>query len=141
MKKPESKLWQKLRDGTKPYDVFWTRLESWATPGIPDCHGIIDGLPFWLELKLHSLKSLKYVNLSPHQIAWQIRYSASGGIVLNLVGHPSSNKIYIFRGERAMDIGPTRKDKEQLIPDWESSVPYDWEGMLDYIRSLKSNPL
>ena len=40
-----------------------------------------------------------------------------------------------------MDIGPSREDKEQLIPDWESSVPYDWEGMLDYIRSLKSTPL
>jgi hypothetical protein len=117
--------------------VFWTRLESWATPGIPDCHGIVDGFPFWLELKLHSLKSLKYVNLSPHQIAWQIRYSGKSGCVLNLVGHPSSNSINIFRGERAMDIGPTRDRKEELTPDWESVKPYDWEGMLDFILSQK----
>ncbi len=39
--KPESQLWYKLRDGTKDLGVFWTRLESWASPGVPDLHGIV----------------------------------------------------------------------------------------------------
>ena len=137
MKKPESKMWQNLRDATKQHDVFWTRLESWATPGIPDVHGIINGFPFWLELKLHSLKSLKYVNLSPHQIAWQIRYTQKKGCVLNFVGHPSGETLNIFRGERAIDIGPTRDRKEQMTPDWCTRKPYDWEGMLDFILSQR----
>ena len=31
-------MWHKLRDGTKDLGVFWTRLESWASPGVPDLH-------------------------------------------------------------------------------------------------------
>ena len=135
MIKPESKLWRKLKEGTREQDVFWTRLESWATPGIPDLHGIVDGYPFWLELKLHKLKSLNYINLSPHQIAWQIRYSGENGCVLNLVEHPSSTTINIFRGERAIEIGPKRKREGPLIPDWSSCAPYDWKGMIAYIVS------
>jgi hypothetical protein len=54
--KPESKLWQNLRDNTKDCGVFWTRIESWATPGIPDLHGVVDGHAFWVELKVHRLK-------------------------------------------------------------------------------------
>ena len=38
MKKPESKLWHLLRDGTRG-KVHWTRVESWSVPGVPDLNG------------------------------------------------------------------------------------------------------
>jgi hypothetical protein len=71
--KPESRLWKQLRDGTKE-QVLWTRIESWAAPGVPDLHGLLDGTPFWLELKVHRLKTLKSVKFRPHQISWQTQY-------------------------------------------------------------------
>ena len=134
--KPESQLWYKLCDGTKDLGVFWTRLESWESPGIPDLHGIFKGHPFWLELKVHRLKSLKSVGLRPHQISWQIRYSMNLGSVWNLVHHPSSSTINIFEGGRAIEL---TGNKDPLTPDWSSPTPYDWTGMMDFIISSKND--
>ena len=134
--KPESQLWYKLRDGTKDLGVFWTRLESWASPGVPDLHGIVQGHPFWLELKVHRLKSLKSITLRPHQIAWQTRYFMSGGSIYNLVHHPSSSTLNIFSGERAIEI---TGNGESWTPDWSCSTPYDWTGIINHILSTKSS--
>ena len=54
--KPESRLWQNLKKGTADYPVHWTRLESWATPGVPDLHGVMEGRAFWIELKVEKNK-------------------------------------------------------------------------------------
>ena len=137
MSKPESKLWAQLREGTKNLGVFWTRLESWSSPGVPDLHGIKDGQAFWLELKVHRLKSLKNIGLRPHQIAWQIRYSQQNGNVWNLVSHPSSRTLNIFRGERAIEIAD-KEVKGPLSPDWTSTSPHDWRGIINYILSYQS---
>ena len=60
--KPESQLWYKLRDGTKDLGVFWTRLESWASPGVPDLHGIIQGHPFLARTQGSQVKVTKVYN-------------------------------------------------------------------------------
>lgn len=138
--KPESRLWSQLRDGTKDLGVFWTRLESWSSPGVPDLHGIKDGCAFWLELKVHKLKSLKNIQLRPHQIAWQIRYSGYSGNVWNLVSHPSSRTINIFRGERAMELAGQTENDGPLTPDWSSGIPYDWTGLINHILA-SSRPI
>ena len=58
--KPESKYWNTIKKNTP--GIFWTRLESWATPGVPDCYGCKDGVMFWVELKITKDKKIK---LSP----------------------------------------------------------------------------
>ena len=136
--KPESRLWTQLRDGTKDLGVFWTRLESWSTPGVPDLHGVKDGQAFWLELKVHRLKTLKNIQLRPHQIAWQIRYSGESGNVWNLVSHPSSRTINIFHGRRAMEIAGQTEDDGPLVPDWSSGAPYDWVGLINHLLKFSS---
>jgi hypothetical protein len=133
MSKPESQLWNKLKQGTKASGVFWTRLETWATPGVPDVHGVKEGTSFWIELKVSQLKVLRKVDLRPHQIAWQVQYSNQGGSVWNLVGHPSSSSLKLFGGERAMELAEGTKDREALTPDWETGRPYDWTALLDFI--------
>lgn len=138
--KPESRLWLNLRDNTKHLGIFWTRIESWSTPGIPDLHGIVDGKSFWLELKVHRLKSLKSIKLSPHQIAWQTQYSGKLGNVWNLVSHPSSSTINIYRGKRALELGGLTENQGSLTPDWSSGQPHDWTGMLDFILSSPIDP-
>ena len=72
--KPESKFWKELKENCP--DIFWTRQENWAMPGVPDVYGIKDGIPFWVELKV--IKSNK-VNLRPHQIMWNYKHSLKGG--------------------------------------------------------------
>ncbi len=131
--KPESQLWGKLKAGTKDLGVFWTRIESWSSPGVPDLHGIVNSQPFWLELKIHKLKSLKSIQLRPHQISWQTRYAAQNGNVWNLVAHPPSRTINLFWGGRALEIAGQTDDKGPLEPDWSSGIPSDWRGMIDMI--------
>ena len=96
-------------------------------------------MSFWVELKVHRLKSLKSIKLSPHQIAWQTRYCRNGGIVKNLVAHPSSSTLNIFCGSRAIEIaGADFESHGPCSPDWSSTTPFDWHGVIDYI--LSSSP-
>ena len=48
--KPESKLWQLVKKNIP--SIHWTRLESWAMPGVPDVYGIQDGISVFVELKV-----------------------------------------------------------------------------------------
>ena len=61
--KPETNLWKKLKKNTPKID--WTRLESWASFGVPDLLGYHDSCGFFMvELKV--TKTHK-VSFSPHQ--------------------------------------------------------------------------
>lgn len=102
-KKPESKFGQKLMKATAD-KVHWTRIESWALPGVPDLHGCYAGVSFWLECKVVPLPSVKIsgltirqIMLRPHQIQWQMMYSHHGGKVFNLVHRPSSKLVQLYR--------------------------------------------
>lgn len=101
MRKPEQKLWDKLRSNTKDL-VDWTRVETAnAGAGIPDLDGIglKNGLEFKLELKVCSLVGIHLSNLwRPSQIAWQTRRARYGGCVYNLVHHLVSSSLLLHHG-------------------------------------------
>ena len=67
--KPESKLWQMVRKNLP--DIHWTRLESWAMPGVPDCYGILEGTSVFVELKVTKGNKIRF---SPHQIAFHVQH-------------------------------------------------------------------
>ena len=131
--KPESKFWKQLKEGTAALDVLWTRIESWASPGVPDLFGVYKGHSFWLELKISKLKKVKHIDLSPQQILWQTLHCEAGATVWNLVKQTESGEVKLFCGTRAMDIGPNRTEKEPLTPDWSSESKVDWKSLLDKI--------
>jgi len=131
--KPESKFWKQLKDGTADLDVLWTRIESWASPGVPDLFGVYQGHSFWLELKVSRLKTVKYVDLSPQQILWQTLHCQAGANVWNLVEHPSSSAIKLFNGTRAIELGREKERTKELEPCWECPRKYDWKRMLSTI--------
>ena len=90
--KKESDLWKLLKKNTPK--ITWTRLESWAAPGVPDVIGYHDscGL-FMIELKLARAPKIVF---SPHQILWHQTHQKRNFI---LVGHgqkagPRSIKLY-----------------------------------------------
>ena len=61
--KAESKFWREVKENTP--DIQWTRLESWASPGVPDLLGYNDNCGFFLcELKVSKTDRVQF---SPHQ--------------------------------------------------------------------------
>ena len=89
--KPESKLWQMVKKNIP--DVHWTRLESWAMPGVPDVYGIQDGISVFVELKV--TKSNK-INLSPFQKNWLYNHYLQGGRSFILLQHLGQRALYLF---------------------------------------------
>lgn len=128
-KKPESKFGTEFMKATQDR-VFWTRIESWAIPGVPDLHGVTEGCSFWLELKVSPLVNLTHLDLRPHQIGWQTRYSARGGTVFNLVAHPASHTVKLFRGMSVIN------GELPMIPDLLYEMPKktsNYNHFIDFI--------
>jgi hypothetical protein len=57
--------------------VHWSSIETGGSePGVPDMHGCLDGVAFWIEDKLsHGFA----VEVRPAQIGWLSRYTRQGG--------------------------------------------------------------
>ena len=89
--KPESKLWQMVRKNLP--DIHWTRFESWVNQGVPDLHGICDGIDIFVELKVTSSNK---INISPFQKVWNIKHTLHGGRSFIMLQHLSQRALYIF---------------------------------------------
>ena len=89
--KPESKLWQMVRKNLS--DIHWTRFESWINQGVPDLHGICDGINIFVELKVTSSNK---INISPFQKVWNIKHTLHGGRSFIMLQHLSQRALYIF---------------------------------------------
>lgn len=89
MAKDESKFWQEVKKNIK--QISFTRLESWASAGVPDllCYNE-KGKFFTIELKVEKRKKLTF---SPHQIAFHIKHPNNTFILAKTLG-PCSPKLY-----------------------------------------------
>ena len=90
--KPESKLWKKVK--TNLPDIFFTRIESWALPGVPDIYGCKDEIMFWIELKTVTKRNT--LQLSPFQKRWHFSHSLQGGRSFIMLQHLGERLAYIF---------------------------------------------
>jgi len=134
MKKPESKFWHLLRDGTRG-KVHWTRVESWSVPGVPDLNGCMNGKEFWVELKVLTTKTdKKFPKWRPHQIAWQTGRTAKGGCVWNLVHHLLSRRLFIIDGK---NLGPRLMD-DDCTYDGTYEMPKDYDGWSKILERMIS---
>ncbi len=90
--KKESKLWLTVKKNTPK--INWTRLESWASYGVPDLIGYHDSCGFFMcELKVaHGPK----ISFSPHQKLWALTHTKRNFIIVEqaLKGSPRSIKLY-----------------------------------------------
>jgi len=89
MAKDESKFWQEVKKNIK--QISFTRLESWASAGVPDllCYNE-KGKFFTIELKVEKRKKLIF---SPHQIAFHMKHSSNTFILAKALV-PSHPKLY-----------------------------------------------
>ena len=106
-----------LENGSEKYII--TRIESYVTPGFPDCLVFHKDTGFFtLELKV--LGSNNKVILSPFQIAWNMRHALAGAPSYILVSLPVSGTVKLFHGCKTKDLGQNNVFQ----------VPGIWDGPL-----------
>ena len=90
-----------LEDGDDKFIV--TRIESYATPGFPDCIIYHNDLGFFtIELKVvrRSNGGIGKVLISPLQSAWHALHSIHGAPVYILVYDPGTRIVNLFEGDK-----------------------------------------
>lgn len=111
----ESTFWKNIKNVTP--NVFWTRIETYGTPGIPDLLGVFrsekyqKNFSFWCELKVTKNYRL---NISPFQISWNLkRYSLmrDNFIMANAL---EERAVYIFSGSVVRELATV--DMRELDP-------------------------
>ena len=90
-----------LENGDDKFIV--TRIESYATPGFPDCIIYHNDLGFFtIELKVvhRSKRGIGKVLISPLQSAWHILHVMHGAPVYILVYDPGNKVVNLFGGDK-----------------------------------------
>ena len=108
--KPESKFWQEVKKNIT--GISFTRLESWASAGVPDllCYNK-NGKFFTIELKVTKGNSIRF---SPHQISFHIKHPKNSFILKKALG-PCTVKLY--EGSQIMQL-KTREPCACIAEGW-----------------------
>jgi len=111
--KPETKLWQKVKKNTTK--IKWTRLESWASFGVPDLLGYHDGCGFFMvELKIARAPKISF---SPHQKLFHMTRTNRNFILLE---DTSSRSIKLYESKSIHGLLLDHRDTPCLaLDDWE----------------------
>ena len=95
--RPESKFWHEVKKNIT--EISFTRLESWASAGLPDllCYNKNNKF-FTIELKV---SKGEYPILSPHQVSFHMRHPKNTFILQKALG-PCAIKLY--EGSQIMEL-------------------------------------
>ena len=107
--KQETSFWKNLKklliSGDEHYLV--SRVESYATPGFPDCVVFHRDTGFFtLELKIvrRNKKGVGKVLISTFQLAWNVIHVISGAPVYTLVSDSSRRTVKLFSSEKLQEL-------------------------------------
>ena len=110
--KPETRLWKSLKKCLKDGDYIVSRLESYVTPGFPDCV-IFHNVTGFFTLELKIVQPNNKVKFSVFQRAWNMIHYIHGAPVYILVGGLKGNRVKLFHaasiealGQKTMDLVP-----------------------------------
>ena len=111
--KPETRLWKSLKKCLKSGDGYIvSRLESYVTPGFPDCL-IFHNVTGFFTVELKVIHSNNKCIISPFQKAWNLRHANAGAPVYVLVGGLADGHVKLFHGASIEDLGQKTMD---LVP-------------------------
>ena len=110
--KPETSFWKTLKKSLEGGEYIVSRLESYVTPGFPDCL-IFHNVTGFFTVELKIIQANKKVIVSPFQIAWNMRHSLAGANCFILVGGLPKQYVKLFHGSRTKDLGHSTVD---LVP-------------------------
>ena len=111
----ESTFWKNIKDVTP--NIFWTRIETYGTPGIPDLLGVLrskkyqKNFSFWCELKVTKNYRL---NLSPFQISWNLKRFSLMRDNFIMAKALEERAVYIFSGAVVRELATV--DMRELEP-------------------------
>ena len=108
--KPESRFWQEVKKNTP--NIQWTRLESWASHGLPDLLGYNSFCGFFMvELKVVSKGKPRF---SPHQIMFHTTRTVRNFILLKA---PASRSVKLYESSALNGQGELVRDPI-AVDDW-----------------------
>jgi hypothetical protein len=111
--KPETRLWKSLKKCLKDGEGYLvSRLESYATPGFPDCL-IFHNVTGFFTIELKIIQPNNKVKFSVFQKAWNTIYYIHGAPVYILVGGFAKGHVKLFHGASIADLGQKTID---LVP-------------------------
>ena len=108
--KPETTFWKSVKTLLDDGNNIVSRLESYVTPGFPDClifHNVTGF--FTIELKIAQPNNT--FHLSPFQIAWNLRHAVAGAPSYILVSLAQSGEVKLFHGCKTKDLGHMTLDQ------------------------------
>ena len=108
--KPETNFWKNLKTLLDDGEYIVSRLESYVTPGFPDCLIYHKDTGFFtVELKV--IQSNNRISLSPFQIAWNMKHAMIGAQSYILVKLPDKQEGKLFHGCKTKDLGHMTVDQ------------------------------
>ena len=108
--KPETTFWKSLKICLDDGNYIVSRLESYVTPGFPDCLIYHKDTGFFtVELKV--IQSNNRISLSPFQIAWNMKHAMIGAQSYILVKLPDKEEVKLFHGCKTKDLGHMTVDQ------------------------------
>tara|TARA_R100000951_G_scaffold57703_1_gene48479 strand:+ start:2926 stop:3339 length:414 start_codon:yes stop_codon:yes gene_type:complete len=120
--KAETNFWKSvkklLEDGDDKYIV--SRLESYVTPGFPDCL-IFHNVTGFFTVELKIIKANNKITISPFQIGWNMRHTSAGAPSYLLVNLPLKGTVKMFHGSKTKELWQSTVDQ----------VPGVYEGRLE----------
>ena len=109
--KPETRLWKSLKKCLKAGDGYIvSRLESYVTPGFPDCL-IFHNVTGFFTLELKVIQCNNKCIISPFQRAWNLRHANAGAPVYILVGGLKDKGVKLFHGSQTKELGQCTVDQ------------------------------
>ena len=125
--KPETSFWKTLKKSLEGGEYIVSRLESYVTPGFPDCL-IFHNVTGFFTVELKIIQANKKVIISPFQIAWNMRHSLAGAKCFILVGGLPKAHVKLFQGSRTKELAQSTVDL----------VPGLYEGRLEGLNLANS---
>ena len=124
--KPETTFWKSLKTLLDGGEYIVSRLESYVTPGFPDCL-IFHNVTGFFTIELKIAQPNNSIILSPFQIAWNMRHATAGAPSYILVNLPLKGEVKLFHGCKTKELGHSTVDQ----------VPGLYEGRLEDLDFLK----
>ena len=117
--KTETNFWKSVKTLLEGGNYIVSRLESYVTPGFPDCLIFHKDVGFFtLELKV--IQRNNKLKFSPFQIAWNTRHSRLGAPTFILAGALEGGYVKMFSSAVVRDLRSKNID----------SVPGLYDGRL-----------
>ena len=114
--KPETTFWKSLKTLLEGGEYIVSRLESYVTPGFPDCL-IFHNVTGFFTIELKIAQPNNRISLSPFQIAWNMRHAMAGSRSYILVGGLSNDKVKLFHGCKTKELGHSTIDQVPGVYD------------------------